>query len=86
MRHSTVQSIVLLSFIYSQCHVQALYAEYHYAERRGANITSVKSYITSDPGKDTSSTWPPWPGTPERTSWYQGHNNLLVFVTDALLK
>jgi hypothetical protein len=31
-----MQSIVMLSVIYAECHKQAFYAKYHYAEYRGS--------------------------------------------------
>jgi hypothetical protein len=30
-------SVIMLSFIYAECHLKAHYAEYHYAKCRGAS-------------------------------------------------
>ncbi len=36
MTLSIIQNIVMLCVIYAECHIQAIYAECHYAERRYA--------------------------------------------------
>ncbi len=42
-----MQSIVMLSDSYAECHIQAIYAEWHYAECCDAEYLGAQNTLTS---------------------------------------